>query len=188
MEKTQTKRRPVFVGDTALIKIINKEGDPTGTIWLADNRRKTLRPFASEEFFGDLFDNPEQAIASITTVTADDLTDDGLFGDFDVLDAKYGVHQSGEMKPVQFSKHTLNQRYGKPYNENAVNNAVRQLDGMLEMLLDPESANQNQMPDEQTGMGGPGIETDYDGEPGLQMYDGTGGPGGMLKKDQKEMM
>lgn len=189
-----TKKTPIFVGKSALVRLVNGDDPSTATIWLVDTTNKTLRPFVSEDQFDQLFDNPDQAKKSITTLSADELGPNGLLGEFHVLDNQYGVKKNGSMKTVPFSPSQIQQRYGKPIDPSAENNAVSQLDGMFSQLapgsvppIAPGGASpasdpsmipngQPQGPQAPQGTGGPGSGTVYDGEEDLSLYDGQGGP------------
>lgn len=188
-----TKKTPIFVGKSALVRLINGSDPTSATIWLVDSTNKTLRPFVGEEQFDLMFDNPEQAKKAVTTLSSDELGNGGLLGDFHVLGHDYGVHPDGSMKNVPFSPAQIQNRYGKPVDEGAENNAVANLDGLFGQLSpgtqpNMEEGDPNQgapMPGSQSpmtpqppmeGAGGPGSGTVYDGEKGLKMYDGQGGP------------
>lgn len=185
-----TKKTPVFVGKSALVRLINGNDPSTATIWLVDSTNKTLRPFVSEDQFDSLFDNPEQAKKAVTTLPADELGPGGLLADFHVLDHQYGVQDDGSMKNVPFSPAQVQARYGKPINEEGETKAVSALDGLFSQIdpgdqtggslpsmgdiPPPEGATPN--PALEAGTGGPGSGTVTSGEEDLVMYDGMGGP------------
>src|ERR1035437_9333524 len=129
-----TKKTPIFVGKSALVRLVNNNDPSTATIWLVDSTNKTLRPFVGEDQFDQMFDNADQAKKAVTTLSSDELGDGGLLGDFHVLDHQYGVQQDGSMKDVPYSPSQIQQRYGKPIDENAENGAVSSLDGLFSQL------------------------------------------------------
>ena len=138
----KTKGKPIFVGKSALVRLINENDPNAATIWLVDPTNKTLRPFVSEDQFDKLFDNPAQAMKAVVTLSSNELSPGGVLEDYQVLDSNYGVGADGSMKDVEFSKSQLQGRYGQPINEGGEKNAVGVLDKILG-TLGPRGASDN---------------------------------------------
>jgi len=183
-----TKKIPIFVGKSALVRLTNESDPSISTIWMIDSTNKTIRPFVSEDKFDSLFKDPAVAHRAVTTLSANELAPGGLLGDFNVLSSEYGVKNDGSMKPVDFSPSQLQGRYGKPVDENAENNAVNSLDSLFGGMsgqtppqgqqTTPQGATPPPAaPQTPTGAtGGPGSHTVRDDtEPGM-IFDGKGGP------------
>lgn len=139
--------KPIFAGKTALIKFVNQNDSESGTIWLADNKSKTIRPFVPETYFDSLFDNPEEARNAVVTLSSDELDDtNGMFKDFEILGSEYGVQNDGSMKPVDFNTKQVAKRYGKPSDPEAEMRSVQLLDGYLSKLKGGEMPGDTQGP------------------------------------------
>lgn len=197
-EKTLSARGgvPIFAGKTALIRFINNNDPTSATIWFADNSNKTIRPFVPESVFSQMFESPEEALRAVVTLPSDELGPEGMFKDFEVLGEEYGVQRDGKMKPVKFSRHQLQQRYGQPPNPEGEAKSMQMLDGLLSSLTKgslpqpPESPMGPQMPGDpgmtpEMGLGGTSKKKVSDKESfydGIGGYDGKGSyPGGYPK-------
>ena len=122
---------PFFVGDVALIKLLNANNPNTGTLWLADKKKKILRPIKNEAMIDSIFENPEEAKNSITTVSSNALSPTGVLSDFSLLDQSKGIQDDGSMEDIPFSKAQLKNRYGKEKNPEAEQKAMSILDGFI---------------------------------------------------------
>lgn len=122
---------PFFVGDNALIKIVSPNNPGSSTLWLVDSKNKTLRPIGSEKVLETAFEDPIEAIKSITTLSADALGPNGPLNGFKPLGQAHGLQSDGTMKNLEFSPAQLQKRYGKPQDPNAEQKALSMLDGVL---------------------------------------------------------
>jgi len=195
-EPQKKQGKPVFVGKSALVRLVNGTDINTATIWLVDPSNKTLRPFVSEEQFDSMFDNAKQARSAIVTLQTDELSPGGVLGDFKVLDSNYGIKGDGSMKKVEFSPSQLQGRYGQPMNMDGETKSVGVLDSLLGSLGGQESpvgdvpggvpvsptgvsdqppVDPNQMAGGYGGKGGVGSGTVYD-KYSYYPYKGVGGP------------
>ena len=137
---------PYFLGDHALIKFSNGEGNyGEDTYWLVDKENHTIRPFESDMALDAAFgEDLETALKSAVTITPP-VTDqsgnitEGVLSDFTILGPEYVIREDGTSKPLQFSSHQLKGRYGKKVDENAETLATEITDGFLELLKKNES-------------------------------------------------
>ena len=130
-ETPKAQGKPIFVGKSALVRLVNGEDINTATIWLVDPANKTLRPFVSEEQFDKFFDNPQQALKAVVTLSSDELSAGGILDGYKVLDSSYGINPDGSMKDVSFSPSQLQDRYGQPLNEPGEQKSVQIMDQLL---------------------------------------------------------
>ena len=122
---------PFFIGDTALIRITNPNNPNSGTLWLVDKKKKVLRPILSERALEEAFEDPEEAKASITTVSAQALGPGGPLEGFTPLESNKGMRDDGSMDDIEFSPAQLQRRYGKQEDPEGENKAVSMLDGLF---------------------------------------------------------
>ena len=125
---------PFFVGDEALIKITNPTNPNAGTLWLVDKKRKVLRPILSEKALENAFEDPEEAIRSITVLSSKALGPGGPLEGFTPLDGEKGLREDGSMDDIEFSPGQLQNRYGKAVDETGENKSLAILDGILGKL------------------------------------------------------
>lgn len=128
------KSTPVFIGKSALVRLVNAEDQNTSSLWFIDSTNKTLRPFMDESKFDDMFDNPQEAQKAVVTLSSNELGDGGILQDYEVLDNEYGIEPDGKMKPIDFSSHQLGQRYGQPVDEVSETKAVSALDQLFSAM------------------------------------------------------
>lgn len=121
---------PYFLGDYGLVNY-------GGTIWLVDNERKTLRPFASEAAFNNMFDDPISAKAAIANIDQGSFMDGGTLQDYTVLDRSYAIQFDGTYKEYEPAK--LQARYGNEIDTNLEQSAYMTLDGFMDLLASEDS-------------------------------------------------
>jgi len=125
---------PFFVGDTALVRITSPNNPNSGTLWLADKKKKVLRPILSEKALENAFEDPEQAKNSVVTLSSQALGPGGPLEGFTPLSQEKAMSEDGSMEDIEFSPAQLQNRYGKPENPEGENNALLMLDGMMGKL------------------------------------------------------
>jgi vacuolar-type H+-ATPase catalytic subunit A/Vma1 len=81
----------------------------------------------------------EQALKGAVTVTAPSMDangeiSDGVLSNFTILSPEYVIKEDGSSKPLSFSTHQLQSRYGKPVNESVESLAAEVVDGFFEIL------------------------------------------------------
>ena len=136
---------PYFMGDFALIKFSGtEEGYDKGTYWLLDKNDHTIRPFEShmalDKAFGESLEealNNTMIISPPETDSSGDIKS-GILNNFTILGPEYAIKDNGNAKPLHFSNHTLQQRYGKQIDQKTENMATEILDGFLELLKNNE--------------------------------------------------
>lgn len=122
---------PFFVGDHALVRIISPNNPNSGTLWLVEKKKKILRPILSEKALENAFEDPEEAMKSIVTLSSQALGPGGPLEGFTPLDGEKGMKEDGSMDDVEFSPAELQNRYGKPEDLQGENNAISMLDGVM---------------------------------------------------------
>jgi hypothetical protein len=120
-----------FVGDHALIRITSQTDPNSNTLWLADKKKKVLRPILSEKAIDSAFDDPEAAKRAIVTVSSKALAPGGPLAGFTLLEKDKGMKHDGSMDNIEFSPGQLQNRYGKPSDPNAENRSLSMLDGLF---------------------------------------------------------
>jgi len=103
---------PFFVGDHALVKITNPNNPNAGTLWLADSKKKVLRPISSMKIIENAFEDPQAAIESITTVSSRALAPGGALEGFTPLNQDKALKDDGSMDNIDFSPAQLKTPYG----------------------------------------------------------------------------
>jgi len=159
LPKQPSKGTPIFIGKSALIRLVNESDQDSTSLWLVDSTNKTLRPFMDESQFDNLFDNPAEAQRAVVKLSSNELGEGGILEDYEVLNNEYGIGPDGSMKEIEFSPYQLGQRYGQPVDDGAENKAVSALDKLFSSMgapMDeaPETPAEVGMPSEQT-MGQP---------------------------------
>ncbi len=155
---------PFFVGDNSIVRITNPNNPNAATLWLVDSKKKTLRPFMSEQAFQNAFEDPSAAEKSVMTLSTKDLGQGGALSGFKMLNSNYGVQDDGSMKDIEFSPSQLEKKYGKPSDENAENKGLSMLDGLLDKSVNMQPGASPM------GMGGPGYQDGQGGPGDLPMY------------------
>jgi len=122
---------PFFVGDHALIRIVDQNNPNSGTLWLVDKKRKVLRPMMSENALENAFEDPEAAKQSIMTLSSQALSPSGPLAGFTPMTQEKGIRDDGSMKNIEFSPAQLKNNYGKPVDLAKRSKAVQLLDGIL---------------------------------------------------------
>ena len=122
---------PFFVGDNALIKITNPQNPNSGTLWLADKKQKVLRPIKSEKMLETMFEDPEEAMQSILTLSSQALGPGGVLEGFTPVGQDKGMQDDGSMPNIEFSPAQLKNHYGKAEDPDAENRALSILDGIV---------------------------------------------------------
>lgn len=129
---------PFFVGDHALIKITNPQNPSSSTLWLADKTKKVLRPVGSDKDLENLFEDPEAARNSITTLSSQSLAPGGPLEGFTPLGQNKGVQPDGSLPNIEFSQGQIQKRYGQQSDPNAENKSLSVLDGLIGNLNKPQ--------------------------------------------------
>jgi len=137
---------PFFIGDHAVVRIINKNNPNTSTIWLIDVKKKVLRPFMSEKAFENAFEDPEEAQKSVITISTKELGPGGVLDGFKPLQAQQGVNDDGTMDPIEFSPAQLQKRYGKQSNPTGENKSLSMLDGILGTMSNQQPIQETKTP------------------------------------------
>lgn len=129
------------MGDHALIKFSSGEsGYGPDTYWLVDKENRTIRPFESETALHKAFGNGyDQAIAHTVSVSAPLLDEegdvvDGILEGYSLLTPDFSIREDGSTKPLEFSNYQLKNRYGRPIDVEAEDQAAEVLDGLLSHL------------------------------------------------------
>jgi hypothetical protein len=125
---------PFFVGENALVKITNPNNPNSGTLWLVDSKKKVLRPILSEKALENAFEDPQEAMNSIITLSSKALGPGGPLEGFTPLKADKAMNDDGSMEDIEFSEAQLQNRYGKPSDQVSENKALSMLDGMMNNL------------------------------------------------------
>lgn len=136
----QMPRDVFFRGRYALIRF---EEDPgpgdTSTVWLVDTKKKTLRPFLSDDAFnayykGSTTVKDEDKKGTIKSVPLDYLAPDGPLRNFRMLQDNDGIGGDGSF-PQEFAEDIdetkLENKYGQTENPEAEQTAIQILDGLL---------------------------------------------------------
>ena len=122
---------PFFIGDSAVVRIVNPANPNASTLWLVDPQKKVLQPFISEQAFENAFNDPQAAKNAIVTLSSKDLGPGGALDGFELLKGSQGVGHDGKKSNVEFSKAQIQNRYGKQSNPDAENKSMSLLDGVL---------------------------------------------------------
>jgi len=125
---------PFFVGDHALVRITSANNPNSGTLWLVDKKKKVLRPILSEAALENAFEDPEAAQRSIVTLSSKALAPGGPLEGFTPLNADKGMQEDGSMEDIEFTEGQIQNKYGKPSDENSENKALSMLDGVFGKL------------------------------------------------------
>lgn len=131
MVEGDTPPTPFFIGDSAVVRIINPTNPNASTLWLVDPKKKVLQPFISEEAFQNAFENPADAEKSIITISSKELGAGGALEGFTPLKGDQGVSSDGAIGDVEFSPSQLQNRYGQQQNPDAESKSLSMLDGVL---------------------------------------------------------
>jgi hypothetical protein len=124
-------KTPFFIGESAIVKILNPNNPNDHTLWLVNPQKKTLQPFLSQKAFENAFDNPQEAEDSITVISMKELGPGGSLENFTPLQGNKGVKEDGSVEKVDFSPHELKNHYGKPEDAVGENKAMSILDGVF---------------------------------------------------------
>jgi hypothetical protein len=127
----QQQTNPFFIGDHALVRIVNPNNPNSGTLFLVDAKNKTLHPFTSDKAFQNTFEDPEAAKQSITTLSSQALAPGGPLAGFQPLGAQHGVGEDGTFKKPQFTTAQIQQHYGKPSDPASEQKALSMLDSVI---------------------------------------------------------
>lgn len=113
-QPTSTGGTAYHMGDMSLIRFDAGSGIPTTQVWLLDNKRKEMRPFASQQAFLDAYaGNTDAAHQAIVTVHAADRAPGGILSSYEMLPASYAVQGDGSYAKTDASKAELSATYGK---------------------------------------------------------------------------
>ena len=128
------KVTPFFIGNYALIKLTNPQNPNSGTLWLADKKKKVLRPILSESALEAAFDNPEDAKKKIVTMSSQALGPNGPLSGFTPLTQEKGLNDDGSMDKIEFSPAQIQNHYGKKSDPVLENKALSMLDSVIGKL------------------------------------------------------
>lgn len=141
MNEEAGPKTPFFIGDHSIVKITNPSNPNASTTWLVDTKKKILRPFESEEAFGNAFDDPASAEKAVVTISAKELEPGGALEGFKLLKGEQGIMNDGSMEQIPFTEGQIQQRYGKEEDPVAENKALLMIDGLLGKLKSKGSPN-----------------------------------------------
>lgn len=122
---------PFFIGDSAVVKIINPNNPNSHTLWLVNPQKKTLQPFLSEQAFENAFEDPEEAQKAIITLSSKDLGPGGVLNGFTPVKGNQGISNDGTVGNIEFSPAELKSHYNKPEDINGEQKSLSILDGLL---------------------------------------------------------
>lgn len=132
---TPSSGNAYFPGDNALVKVIGENGYDSNTIWLADVKSKTLRPFGSVQALEAVYGMPlEQLQSHINYVGSDAFGQGGVMNGFQPLSSEYSISRDGTGRALDFSSVNLSSRYGQGVNEGGEMKSYQALDGFLSVL------------------------------------------------------
>jgi hypothetical protein len=129
---------PFFIGSHALVRITSPSNPNSGTLWLVDKNKKVLHPISSEKDLANIFEDPEAAMSSVTTLSSQALAPGGPLAGFTPLGQEKGIQQDGTIPKIDFSPAQLQNRYGKPEDQAGENKSLSILDGIFGNLNKPK--------------------------------------------------
>ena len=97
-----------------------------------------MRPIGSEKDLANLFEDPEAAMNSVTTLSSNALAPGGPLAGFTPLGQDKGVKEDGSMPNIEFSQGQIQKRYGKPEDTARENKSLSLLDGIFGKLKQPQ--------------------------------------------------
>ena len=134
MDEEGVKKKPFFVGDHSIVRIVNPSNPQNSTTWLVDAKKKALRPFMSDRAFQNAFEDPMEAEKAVITISSKELGPGGVLEDFELLKGKDGVRDDGSMDKIEFSPAQIKNNYGKPIDPVEDMKAMQTLDSLFGLI------------------------------------------------------
>lgn len=123
---------PYHIGDESLVTF---KGDPT--IWLVDNKSKTLRAFSSDMAFNNAYADPEYVRKNfVKEVDPSQRSAGGTLDSsvYHLLDPQYSIKDDGKVPPVDYNPGYISSIYGQQTDETKLQKSSMALDGLFDMI------------------------------------------------------